>query len=414
MTIKKVSGLVAVLLATASVAACGSSSGGGSGSGSGAGQTITIGSVHPLTGALAGAGGLMNDGAKLAVADINAAGGIKSMGGAKLKLDEGDSKGTAADGQSEAQRLIQDGAVALVGTYQSDVTQNVAAVSERSKVPLVIDVAVDDAILQQGYKYTFRIQPNATEMGTAGADSLAAMGEENNSPVKSVSYIHIEGSFGQSVFDAFKKEAAKKGIQVLKEVTYPATNFTDATTQVKEAASSNPDVIVDTGYYPDSLLVAKSVQALKPNIKALYGIANGAFDDGSFPGDAGTAGENVLSANYHYAATSQRVADIRKRFQQKYGKPMETASVLSYQAVEVIAKALEQAKSSDPQKVRDAIAGLSVSDPLLAFDGPIKFDQTGQNENATVIVMQVQKGNVEQVFPKQFQTAKLIFPTNTQ
>ena len=414
ISIKKASGLVAMLLATASIAACGSSGGGNGGSGGGGGQTITIGSVHPLTGALAGAGGLMNDGAKLAVADVNAAGGIKSMGGAKLKLDAGDSKGTAADGQSEAQRLIQDGAVALVGTYQSDVTQNVAAVSERAKVPLVIDVAVDDAILQQGYKYTFRIQPNATEMGTAGADSLAAMGQQNNSPVKSVSYIHIEGSFGQSVFDAFKKEAANKGIKVLKEVTYSGSNFTDATTQVKEAASANPDVIVDTGYYPDSLLVAKSVQALKPNIKALYGIANGAFDDGSFPGDAGAAGENVLSANYHYAATSSNVADIRKRFQQKYGKPMETASVLSYQAVEVIAKALEQAKSSDPQKLRDAIAGISVSDPLLAFDGPIKFDSTGQNENATVIVMQVQKGNVEQVFPKQFETAKLIFPANTK
>ena len=414
ISIKKASGLVAMLLATASIAACGSSGGGNGGSGGGGGQTITIGSVHPLTGALAGAGGLMNDGAKLAVADVNTAGGIKSMGGAKLKLDAGDSKGTAADGQSEAQRLIQDGAVALVGTYQSDVTQNVAAVSERAKVPLVIDVAVDDAILQQGYKYTFRIQPNATEMGTAGADSLAAMGQQNNSPVKSVSYIHIEGSFGQSVFDAFKKEAANKGIKVLKEVTYSGSNFTDATTQVKEAASANPDVIVDTGYYPDSLLVAKSVQALKPNIKALYGIANGAFDDGSFPGDAGAAGENVLSANYHYAATSSNVADIRKRFQQKYGKPMETASVLSYQAVEVIAKALEQAKSSDPQKLRDAIAGISVSDPLLAFDGPIKFDSTGQNENATVIVMQVQKGNVEQVFPKQFETAKLIFPAHTK
>jgi branched-chain amino acid transport system substrate-binding protein len=370
--------------------------------------------VHPLTGALAGAGGLMNDGAKLAVADINAAGGIKSLGGAKLKLEEGDSKGTAADGQSEAQRLIQDGAVALVGTYQSDVTQNVAAVSERAKVPLVIDVAVDDAILEQGYKYTFRIQPNATEMGTAGADALAAMGEQNNSPVKSVSYIHIEGAFGQSVFDAFKKEAAKKGIKVLKEITYPGTNFTDATTQVKEAAAANPDVIVDTGYYPDSLLVAKSVQALKPDIKALYGIANGAFDDGSFPGDAGAAGENVLSANYHFDATSSRVTDIRKRFQEKYGKPMETASVLSYQAVEVIAKALEQSKSSDPEKLRDAIAGISISDPLLAFDGPIKFDETGQNVNATVIVMQVQNGNVEQVFPEQFQTAKLIFPANTK
>ncbi len=199
-------------------------------------------------------------------------------------------------------------------------------------------------------------------------------------------------------------------MKVLKEVTYPATNFTDATTQVKEAASADPDVIVATGYYPDELLVAQAVQALDPDIDALYGVANGAFDDGSFPGDAGAAGENVLSANYHYAATNPDVADIRKRFEQKYGKPMETASVLSYQAVMVIAQALEEAGSDDPEDVRNAIADIEVDKPLLAFDGPIKFDETGQNENATVIVMQTQGGKVEQVFPDQFATSKPSYP----
>lgn len=406
---KKVSLAAALAAGALALTACGGSdSSGGSSDGD-----IMIGSVHPLTGALAGVGALMNDGAKLAVEDVNAAGGIKGLDGRKLTLGEGDSKGAADTGQSEAQRLISDGAVALVGTYQSDVTANVSAVAERSRVPLVIDVAVDDSILDQGYKNTFRIQPNATSMGTDGADDLIEMSQASGKPVSSVSYIHIEGAFGQSVFDAFKKEAESKGVTVAKEVTYPATNFTDATTQVREAAAAKPDVIVDTGYYPDSLLVAKSVEALKPDIKALYGVANGAFDDGSFPGDAGAAGEGVLSANYHYAATSKRVADIRKRFEAKYGKPMETASVLSYQAVDVVAAALEKAKSKDPAKIRDAIAGISISAPLLAFDGPITFDKTGQNENATVIVMQVAKGQVEQVFPKKFQTADLVFPAST-
>lgn len=403
---KKVS-LAAVLVAgTLTLAACGS---GSSGSGSDGGD-IMIGSVHPLTGALAGVGALMNDGAKMAVEDVNADGGIESLDGRQLTLGEGDSKGAADIGQSEAQRLISDGAVALVGTYQSDVTANVSAVAERSRVPLVIDVAVDDSILEQGYQNTFRIQPDATSMGTDGANDLIDLSEASGKPVTSVSYIHIEGAFGQSVFDAFKKEAEAKGVKVLKEVTYPATNFTDATTQVREAASVDPDVIVATGYYPDQLLVAQAVEALNPDIDALYGVANGAFDDGSFPGDAGKAGENVLSANYHYAATDEDVADIRKRFEEKYGKPMETASVLSYQAVMVIAQALEEAGSDDPQDVRDAIADIEVDDPLLAFDGPITFDETGQNENATVIVMQTQGGKVEQVFPDQFATSKPVYP----
>lgn len=401
--------LVAVTALGLALAGCGGSSGGGSATG-GSAKTITIGSIHPLSGSLAGAGTLMDDAVKMAADDINAKGGIKSLAGAKLKVDSADSKGAAATGQSEAQRLTSSGAVALVGTYQSDVTQNVASVAERSKVPFVIDVAVDDAILKQGYKYTFRIQPDATGMGVGGADALAGLSQQGGAPVKTVSYIHIQGSFGDSVFKAFQKQAQAKGITVAKEVTYAGTNFSDATTQVSEAAAANPDAIVVSGYYPDSLLIAKSIAALKPKVKAVYGIANGGFDDDQFPKDAGASGQGILSANYHYDATNSTVKDIRARFEQKYGHPMETAAVLSYQSVQVIANALEKSASTDPNKLRDAIAGITVDKPLLAFDGPIQFDQTGQNKNATAIVMQIQSGKVEQVYPDKFATNKLTYP----
>ena len=403
-------GYVIVLAALSlAAAACGDSGSSGSGGTSGSSETITIGSLHPLTGGLAGAGKPMDNAVKMAVDDINAAGGIKSMGGAKLKVASSDTQGKAEVGQSEAQRLTSSGAAALVGTYQSDVTQNVAAVAERSAVPLVIDVAVADQILRQGYKYTFRVQPDATSMGTKGADDLAAIGEQQKSPIKTVAYLHVQGDFGESVFTAFQKEATAKGISVAKEVSYDLA-INDATTQVSQAAAVNPDAIVVTGYFPDSLLVAKAIGALKPKVKAVYGIANGGFDDERFPAAAGPAGENILSANYHFDATSSAVKDIRQRFQQKYGEPMQTAAILSYQAVQVIAKALEDGKNADPKALRDAIAKVTVDQPLLAFEGPISFDDTGQNKNAIPIVMQVLSGKVEQVFPEKFKTVALTWP----
>jgi len=404
---RKFSGIVAAMAAALAMAACGTDDEGESGSSP---DEVVIGSIHPLTGPLAGAGQLMDQGAKLAVEDINQAGGIEALDGAELVLESGDSKGEAETGQSEAQRLIDGGAVALVGTYQSDVTLNVASVAERSRVPLVIDVAVDDQILQQDYQYTFRIQPDASSMGEEGADRLVEIAEQGGETVDSVAYIHEEGAFGTSVFEAFKKQAESQGISVAKEVTYSPTNFSDATTQVREAASVDPDVIVGTGYYPDQLLVAKAVQALSPDIQALYGVANGAFDDENFPNDAGAAGEGVLSANYHYNAASERTQDVRARFEKEYGAPMQTAAVLSYQAVEVIAQALEEGGSADPSDLREAISGVSLDDPLLAFDGPIEFDETGQNTNATVVVMQVQGAKVEQVAPEEFATTKVTYP----
>lgn len=402
---QKLTGLAFTAVASVVLAGCG-----GGGSGAAEVDEVVIGAVHPLTGSLAGAGTMMSQAAEMAVQDINKAGGIDCLDGAELRLEAGDSAGEAATGQSEAQRLIDEGAVALVGTYQSDVTQNVAAVAERGGVPLVIDVAVDDAILEQGYQNTFRIQPDATSMGTDGGEALFAMAEQSGEQIDNVSYIHVEGAFGQSVYDAFAKLAQENGVDV-QEVTYSATNFSDATTVVRDAASTDPDVILATGYYPDSLLVAQAVQQLNPGIDALYGIANGAFDNGPFPKDAGAAGEGVLSANYHYDMNSERVQDIRKRYEAEFNQPMETAAVLSYQAVEVIEAALGQACSDDPMAVRDAIADIEIEDPLLAFDGPIAFGQSGQNENATVIVTQVLDGTIEQVFPQEFATSDLVYPT---
>ncbi len=141
--------LLVVLLVTA---ACGGTSASSSAGGStSTPQVIKIGSIHPLTGALAGDGKQMDEAVKMAIDDINAAGGIKSMGGAKLAIDSVDTQGDPNVAQNEAQRLVNDGVAAMVGTYQSDATAEVAKVAERAQIPLVIDVTAADDILQQGY-----------------------------------------------------------------------------------------------------------------------------------------------------------------------------------------------------------------------------------------------------------------------
>jgi branched-chain amino acid transport system substrate-binding protein len=400
--------LLVVLLVTA---ACGGTSGSSSAGGSSATpQVIKIGSIHPLTGALAGDGKQMDEAVKMAIDDINAAGGIKSMGGAKLAIDSVDTQGDPNVAQNEAQRLVNDGVAAMVGTYQSDATAEVAKVAERAQIPLVIDVTAADDILQQGYKYTFRIQPNATEMGTYGARYLKAISDAAGVSVKTVGYIHEESDFGTSVFKAFQAEAAREGIQVVKEIKYNAFNVSDLTLELAQLKAANPDVIAATGYYKDSLLVAQNAAAVMPNVKAMYGVANGAFDLPQFPGDAGKAGNFYFSSNYHWNANSSDANKIRSEFQAKYNDEMRTPAVFSYVAVQVIADALERAKSANPQALRDAIAQTSLNTSIFPFSGPIQFDSNGENKNAQPIVMQVQNGSVVQVYPDQYAQAKPIFP----
>ena len=401
--------VVAVLAAV--LAGCGTEASDSGGGEAEKGKPIKIGSIHPLTGPLARDGRQMDQAAKVAVEKINADGGIEALDGAKLELVSGDSQGKPEAGQSEAQQQIESDVVALLGTYQSDVSTNVASVAARSRVPFVIDVAVSDDILQaETNPYTFRIQPNASKMGEQGADYLKQIAEAAGEPVKTVAYMHEETDFGTSVFKAFKRKADSLGIKVTEEISYDALAANDLTTELQRVKSSKADVLAVTGYYNDGLIVAKNAASVKPGVKAVLGVANGAYDLDQFPKDAGKDGEGYYDSNYHFDASSEATKQVRDDFKAETGEDMRTAAVLSYQAVLLIADALERAKSSDRQKLTDALRDTDYDDPLLAFGGPIQFDEKGENANAEPIVMQVQGGAVKQVFPEDFAQAEPKFP----
>lgn len=373
-------------------------------------DTILIGSIHPLTGALALDGNQMDNAVQMAVDGINAEGGIQSLGGAQLEVLSADSQGEPDVGQTEAQRMIDQGVITLVGAFQSAVTINIANLAERSQVPLVIDVAVADEIIQEGSQFTFRIQPNSSAMGANAAQYLAEFAEQSGEDISTVAYLHQEDAFGTSVFTAFREEAEGLGMEIVEEIPYNAFEVSDLTTEMARVDASGADVLVNTGYYNDGVLVGRDALASQPGVKAIMGVAQAAFDEPQFPEDVPDGSEHVLGSNYHWDATSDRVVQLREDFEAEFGEPMRTAAVFSYQAVEVIADALERAGSAEPGDVRDALSETSFEDPLLAFAGPIEFDERGENVNAIPIVMQVQDGVPRQVWPEQFAEVDLVFP----
>ena len=154
-------------------------------------KTIKIGSVQPATGPLAVIGQGQRRGNQLAVDYINSMGGIKSMGGAKLELLLGDSETKAEVGRSEADRLIKDGAVVLIGAFQSGTGMAIATLAEQRQIPFVMDVAALDAITQKGYKYSFRIFPTVTTFGKTACQYIQQMITERKvTPEKSGRYQH--------------------------------------------------------------------------------------------------------------------------------------------------------------------------------------------------------------------------------
>ena len=368
---------------------------------------ILIGSLHPLTGGLAGAGNRMDNAARMAVDEINAAGGIASLGGAPLELASADSTGAADVGASEAERLINDGVSAFIGTYQSAVTTLVAAIAERDGVPLVIDVAVADSILDEGFANVFRIQPNASSMGANGAKFLNELGGGN---IKTVAYLHDDTSFGVEVSAAFAAAAGQYGIEVITDIAYAPFSVTDLTTEMAQAAAGSPDVIVVTGYYNDGILAARAATDLEVDVMAIVGIAQGAFHTPQFVEDFGAESELFFNSNYHFNSSDPKVAAVLAKFEAEFDDAMDTEAMLAYQAIYVIADALERAGSSDPADVRAALATTNIADHFLAYPGPITFDETGENINAEPVLMQVIDGAVQQVFPLPLRETDPVFP----
>lgn len=286
----------------------------------------------------------------------------------------------------------------LVGTYQSSVSSNVSVVAERNEVPFVMDVTAADEIFQHGYRYSFRVQPGNGAIATSAAEFLTKVSEQAGKPVRKVAIMHEQTDFGTGAADAFTEAATDLGLEVAPRISYDATTASDFTSQITQVKASGADVLAVSGYYSDSLLIAQAINAVKPDLDAVWGVSNGAYDQPKFVSDAGPIGENYFSTNYHFDAQNPETRQLREEYQRRYGAPMRTGAVLAYDAVQTIAAGVEHAGSTDPVAVRNAIAKVKV-DPLTVGDGPVRFGRDGENVNSAAVLMQIQNGRVKQVYP---------------
>ena len=371
-------------------------------------KEIPIGHIHPLPGYLAFDGQELQNGLMLAVKEINEAGGIKSIGGAQLKLLTADSEGKPELAIREVERLAKEGAVALTGCYQSAVTLVATQIAEKMKVPFVVSVAVADEVTTRGFKYTFRVQPNAAQMAEQTIMNLAAIIKNAGSEAKTIAYLHDDTAFGASLSGHVIKLAPKYGLEVIQQVPY-SPRAADVSTEVGKIKAAGADLVMDTGYFGDGVRVYKAMKDLRVKAQAIVGCGNGAFSHPKFVQELGDITENVMDGNYRANPLSPLAKAAFENYKKTYNTDMGSSTVFAYQAIYTIADALERAGSDDRAAVRDALAKSNITDHILP-QGPIVFGPDGQNINATAPMMQIQGGAVKVVWPKEFAEAAPVFP----
>jgi branched-chain amino acid transport system substrate-binding protein len=366
-----------------------------------AADAVNIGGLYPTTGSFAQIGQGCVNAAKLAVAMVNDAGGIKSLGGAKLNLIVSDVQSDTTVTRTETDRLISNYKLSAIhGCFASALTLIASEVAERAKVPLLTGSSSD--LLNVNRHYTFTPFARASQFALAQLQMSKLVSDKPK-----VAVVFENTAFGTATSKGLREQAPGEGVEIVMFEPYSA-GLTDASPLINKVKASGANMLFPVSYLNDLILIIRAIKQVGLNV-AING-GSGGFVIPDFYKNVGNLAEGLLGVahwNHDMNADSQRV---NVAYRKQYGEFLfEYAGGLVAQTF-MIADALERAASSDPQKVRDAIAALDVSSGYAAMGpgGKVKFGPDGKNIYGHPVGVQWQHGDLATVFPQGEARAPLI------
>ncbi|HEY3909245.1 MAG TPA: ABC transporter substrate-binding protein [Stellaceae bacterium] len=371
--------------------------------------------IAPLSGPWARQGYLVRAGAEMAIADINKAGGIKSMGGANMKLVVADAGDTPEKAKNAAQRLVSQypGLVAGEGAWLSSFTLAVTEVTERAHLPW-LTLSYSDAITNRGFHYVFQSSLPGNEQAEQTLPAVIALvTRATGARPKTVAIIQDNTAAPMSfVKPMLNGGLDKAGIKLVAHQTFTPP-LSDATPIVQSVRTAHPDFLFDiVSSVPDNALILEQLAEMGLSHARLPVVGNGT--PLVTPELLKVTGKEIVDgvitsvANWPTKADQDLVAEFKKRT----GEPWMTQdSLCGYGHVMIVAAALEKTGAADREKVNAAIHAMdTTTGPAKYFPGAsLKFDADGRRVGAPLILVQWQKGEPVTVAPPQFAVAKAIW-----
>jgi branched-chain amino acid transport system substrate-binding protein len=361
--------------------------------------TTKIGVITSLTGSLAAFGEAHKNGYAIALDEINAKDGVL---GKKIELDFYDDQSKPDQAVQGVSKLVdQDNVPLLLGSYSSESTKAIIGAVTQRETPLIIPTATADNVMDSKSPWVFRICAGANDY----AKTTIAFLKANGAP-KTIAIVYENTNFGQSNMKAMQAAAKEAGMNVVAVESYEAKS-PDYKAVLQRVKQANPDVIYYCSYLLDATTLMRQTREVDLNPK-YYTSAGTGFAAAEFPTDKG-AGKN---AEYTFSV-SQWLPSAKwagsKEFDAEYFKRYKSHpqyhAMQAYAALKTAAEAINQAKSLEPAKIRDAIKNLNLTSTPF---GPIKF-VNGQNQHP-VLITQIQGGQYRVVFPADAAEAKPIIP----
>jgi branched-chain amino acid transport system substrate-binding protein len=366
-----------------------------------AAEPVNIGGLYPVTGSFAQIGQGCVNAARLAVDMVNEAGGIKSLGGAKLNLIVSDIQSDTTVTRTETDRLISGYKLSAIhGCFASALTLIASEVAERAKMPLLTGSSSDQ--LNKGRNYTFTPFSRASQFALAQLQMSKLV-----SDAPKVAVIFENTAFGTSTSNGLREQAAGQGVEIVMFEPYSA-GLADAGPLINKVKASGANMLFPVSYLNDLILIIRAIR--QNGLQIAINGGSGGFVIPDFYKNVGNVAEGLLGVahwNHDVNADAQRVNETYKK---RYGEFLfEYAGGLVAQTF-MIADAIERAASADPRKVRDALSTLDVSSGYAAMapGGRVKFGPDGKNIYAHPVGVQWQRADLATVFPKDDARASLM------
>ena len=379
-------------------------------------KEVKVALVVPLSGPWARNGELHLKGAQLAIDEINAAGGIKALGGAKMKLVVGDAGDSTEKAKNAMQRIVSQNPDLSGGTgaFVSSFTLAVTEISERAEIPW-LTLSYSDQITNRGYKYVFQTSPTASKQSNDALPVVMEVARLAQVATPKTIGIIMDNTASPVSFTKPMREGGfdKLGLKLVVDETFTPP-LSDATSLVQKVRTARPDLLlVLTTNVPDTKLVLEKLNEMGLGKGRLPIITNGGHMGA--PELLTAVGkdlmEGVMVAIANWGGKGQE--DLIRTFRAKTNEPWMTQdSISTYGDIELLKDAMEKAASADPKKIADALRAMdSNSGAARFFPGQrLKFDANGRRADASLVILQWQGGEPKPVFPPALATAVAAWP----
>jgi branched-chain amino acid transport system substrate-binding protein len=377
---------------------------------------VKVGLIAPMSGPWARQGDLMLKGGQLAIDDINKAGGIAAMGGAKMKLVVFDAGDTVEKAKNTAQRMVaqEPDLVGATGAWLSSFTLGVTEVTERADLP-VLTLSYSDQITARGFKYVFQTSLTGGLQANNAMPAVVKLAETTTGKKPQTVGI-IQDNTAASV--AFAKPMREGGLQKLGLKLVVDETFTpplsDCTQLIQKVRSTQPEILLLLfTAIPDDKLCLEKLHELGLDRGRVPVVSNGAHiaAPDMLKNMSKDLLEGVMTIVGNWSIKGQEA--IMKEFVAKTNEPWITQDSLStYGDMWIFKEALEQAGAADRKKVADAIRTMDTREgPARYFPGGrVKFDENGRRVDADLAIVQWQNGMPVTVYPVNSAMAKPIWP----